>query len=169
MKPVPSTAKMLFQFARQYDFGDAVVNWAVEMMLAGYESENLYMLAADHPPYNYFQIRPLLLKVLDEFDIAIDEENYVLDYQAYQVRQLLAGNGEWAEILRELYEIDQAEEDWGSTFIRLYWAFTDLEYDTVNHYWEGATRENIGQVVHDALAAWLKDYEARKQGGNNFD
>lgn len=53
---VLSTYKILKAKAFNEDIDESWVDWAFEMMEAGYQSDNLYMLAGVTKPYNQFEL-----------------------------------------------------------------------------------------------------------------
>lgn len=42
-------------------------------------------------------------------------------------------------------------------FVYLYWAWEDLEYDSAQYYWPGATTENIEGLVVESAVLWLAE------------
>jgi hypothetical protein len=66
---VLSTYKILKEKAFNSDISEAWVDWAIEMIGAGYESENLYELAGISRPYNQFELHDLTSKVLKDLEL----------------------------------------------------------------------------------------------------
>ena len=63
---VISTYKVLMKKAFNEDIDEAWIDWAIEMIQAGYESDNLYILAGVTRPYHQFELQRLTDKVLAE-------------------------------------------------------------------------------------------------------
>ena len=61
MKPVKSTTEILALKALNRDIDKFWVNWAVDMLLAGFDTENLIILAGESEPFNQFQLELLHL------------------------------------------------------------------------------------------------------------
>lgn len=63
---VISTYKVLMKKAFNEDIDEAWIDWAIETIQAGYESDNLYILAGITRPYHQFELQRLTDKVLAE-------------------------------------------------------------------------------------------------------
>ena len=69
MIPVASTAEILAYKALNRDIGRSWVDWAIEMLFAGFETEHLIILAGETEPYNQFKLQELTNKVLSELQL----------------------------------------------------------------------------------------------------
>ena len=65
---VLSTYKILKGKAFNEDIDETWIDWAIEMMEAGYESDNLYMLAGETKPFRQFELQELTRKILEDLD-----------------------------------------------------------------------------------------------------
>ena len=63
-KPVLSTYKILKEKAFNANVDESWIDWAIEMMEAGYEADSLYQLAGTMKPYNQFELQVLTTQVL---------------------------------------------------------------------------------------------------------
>ena len=45
-------------------------------------------------------------------------------------------------------------------FYLLFWTLDDLENSEVQGYWEGATRDNIDDIIKTEFQKWIQEYEA---------
>jgi len=54
MKSVKSTTEILAFKALNRDINKTWVDWAVEMLMAGFDTENLTILAGEFEPFNQF-------------------------------------------------------------------------------------------------------------------
>src|SRR5690554_279091 len=117
------------------------INWAVEMMMAGFETESLIELAGISKPYNQFELKPLTDKVFVELDIDITDKNKTINqYISFLLNEVLDNKRELIKTLRDLKDLC-IELDYDKSiydFYSLYFAKEDLNYDYVQWYWEGA-------------------------------
>lgn len=83
----------------------------------------------------------------------------ILSYASYYVHQIAKGE-KVRENLTELYKFCQMGDyqDLVYDFYLLYWAWEDLDYEDneYNHYWSGAIRKNIEQIVIDESKKWIE-------------
>jgi len=160
MKPVDSTYEILAWKHLNKSVDEKWSNWAVEMMMVGYETEHLIQLAGIRKPYNQFELRELTDKVFDELNLDYkNQDNVLINYTTFLVKDVLNGRRELLKTLRDLKDLcitldyDKRIHD----FYLLYFAKEDLNYDTVQWYWEGATRDNIDQICFDYFEKWINN------------
>ena len=162
MKPVESTAEILAFKALNRDIDKFWVDWAVDMLLAGFDTENLIILAGESEPFNQFQMQKLTDKVLYElrFDPS-DKEKTINNYVYYLVSKALSGNVDTFEVLELLKDlcIELDLEDYLYDFYLLYFAKDDLSYSDNQWYWEGADKDNIDVVIRKFFTDWKARYE----------
>ena len=79
---VISTYRVLMKKAFNEDIDESWVEWALEMMEAGYESDNLYILAGLSKPYNHFELQELTDKVFA--DLNLDTSGKLLTISNYR-------------------------------------------------------------------------------------
>lgn len=157
MKPVKSTAEVLALKALNRDINKTWVDWAVEMLMGGFDTENLAILAGEFEPYNQFQLQDLTTKVLDELQLDYsDKTQTIKNYACYLIDKSLDGeldNFKVLDILKDIcIELDC--EKYLYDFYSLYFAKDDLSYSENQWYWEGATRENIEKIITDYFINW---------------
>lgn len=133
-------------------------NWAVDMMMVGYETEHLIELAGIKKPYNQFELKELTDKVFEELNLDYtNQDKVVIDYVRYLAMEVLNENRELLKTLREIKDLC-ISLDYDSKiydFYSLYFAKEDLNYDTVQWYWDGADRSNIDKICIDYLKKWI--------------
>lgn len=164
---VLSTYKILKAKAFNENIDETWIDWALEMIEAGYESENLYMLAGETKPYNQFSLQDLTTKVLKDLKLDYSDKDVVIkEYVYYLISNSVDRPETYYKTLRELKNIcigldmDSQYMD----FYILYFAKQDLLVDEVQWYWEGANRENIEQVISEQFKSWLIEVEQKQQG-----
>jgi hypothetical protein len=158
MKPIPSTAEILAFKALGRSVDKKWTDWAYNMLEAGFETENLTMLAGELPPYNQFELQALTDKVFAELNLKWnDRDEVVKNYVCYLVAQTLSADLQASYALNMIKDICvQLDYEPGlNDFYLLYYAWDDLRYSEQQWYWDGATRENIEQVIKDYFKEWI--------------
>jgi hypothetical protein len=157
MKPIPSTAEILAFKMLGSSIDKKWIDWAYDMLEAGFETENLVMLAGEIEPFNQFELQRLAEKVLTELHLTWDDSELVYkNYICYLVSATLQGKLKAVyvlDIVKNIYLKKDCEpllED----FAMLYWAHDDLLNSEQQWYWDGATRENIDAVIKQYFIEW---------------
>ncbi len=89
MKPVKSTTEILALKALNRDINKTWVDWAVEMLMTGFDTENLSILAGEFEPYNQFQLQKLTTKVLDELRLDYSDKDQTIKNYACRLMESL--------------------------------------------------------------------------------
>jgi hypothetical protein len=157
MKPVKTTAEILAFKALNRDIDKIWVGWAVDMLMAGFDTEHLTILAGESEPYNQFQMHELADKALTELQLDYsDKEKTIKNYACYLIDKSLAGELESFKVLAILKDIC-IELDYVKylyDFYLLFFAKDDLTYSEAQWYWDEATKENIDQIITDYFIKW---------------
>jgi hypothetical protein len=134
---VISTYRILKAKAFNEDVDESWIDWAIEMMEAGYQSDNLYMLAGATEPYNQFELHELTSKVLQDLHLHYSNKENVLNNYIYFLLSTSIDKPEtYLKTLLELRDIyyqlgmDTRLKD----FYLLYYAKDDLTIDEVQWY-----------------------------------
>ena len=161
-KPVLSTFKILMEKSFNSDIDETWINWAMEMMEAGFENENLYVLAGISKPYNQFELQDLTTKVLTELNLEFSNQKLVIkNYVYYLISNSIYKIETYLETLRKLKNIciDLNLEHNYMNFYLLYFAKDDLVEQEYQHYWNDANRENIDEIITENYKNWKTEYE----------
>lgn len=161
MKPVPTTPAMLAFKALNRDIDTRWVEWAGDMLEAGYDSINLKILAGETEPFNQFELHTLTEKILSGLNLDwSNTEQTVKNYVSFLIQRTLSGEHETFITLTELKDlcIELDYPKYLYDFYLLCYAREDLDYSENQYYWEGATRENIGSLVKDCMERWESNY-----------
>jgi len=162
MKPIESTYEIIAWKHLNQSVDEKWSAWAVEMMMVGFETEHLVELAGIEKPYNQFELKELTDKVFEELNLDFtNQDKVVIDYVTYLAKEVLNDNRDLLKTLREIKDLCIAL-DYDSKiydFYSLYFAKEDLNYDTVQWYWNGADRNNIDQICKDYFKEWIKKHE----------
>jgi len=162
---VLSTYKILKAKAFNEDIDESWVDWALEMMEAGYQSDNLYMLAGVTKPYNQFELQELTKKVFEDLGLSYAHKEAVLkNYVYYLISNSIDYPETYYKTLRELKNIcqDLDLEAAYMDFYLLYFAKDDLMVDEIQWYWDGANRENIDLIIRERFKKWMSEFERQK-------
>jgi hypothetical protein len=131
-------------------------------MEAGYQSDNLYILAGETKPFNQFDLHELTRKVLEDLGFSYTDKDAVLkNYVYYLIANSVDHPETYYKTLRELKNIcrdlnlDSAYMD----FYLLYYAKDNLQVDEVQWYWDGANRQNIDQIIKHYFRKWITEFE----------
>lgn len=105
-KQVLSTFKIIKNKVLDFDIDESWVDWAIEMIEAGYESINLYELASITRPYNQFELRYLTDKVLTDLEINYkDKEIAIRNYACFIISKYIDRPDNYLKTLLELKSI----------------------------------------------------------------
>lgn len=157
MKPIESTAEILAFKMLGRSVNKKWIDWAYDMLVAGFDTDNLVILAGELEPYNQFELQSLTDKVFKELELTWNNREQVLiNYIGYLVGDTLAGNRKYENVLAVIKDIylelncnPSLEE-----FYLLYYANEDLSYSDYQYYWDGATRENINEIIKGCFIKW---------------
>lgn len=162
MPPFPkSTAKVLAYKALDRDYDETWPDWAIELLIAGFETENLLILAGMRKPFDYFEMEGLTTKTLNELGLDYSEQLKIVQaYLTYLIH--LCFNNELIPIVvlteaRDIY-IELNHEVSLQQIYFLYYAKTDLMDDEVQWYVAGVDRRNIDAAVMDCFKIWIKTH-----------
>ncbi len=159
--PVVSTYKILKQKALNADVDESWIDWAIEMMEAGYESNNLFELAGTTRPYNQFHLQELTTYVLNDLQLDYTDKGTVInEYIYFLITASLNKPENYFTVLKEIKDIyTQFDVSECQDFALLCWAKEDLLIETYQHYWEGANRENIDTIITEQFELFIKNFD----------
>ncbi len=164
-EPVLSTYKILKEKACNADINESWVDWAIEMMEAGFEVDSLYQLAGISKPFNQFELQDLTNKVLEDLGLDyLDKEKTIKNYAYFIIKSNVENASKYYDVLKELrdiyYELDMDSEY--QDFALLYWAKEDLISEEVQWYWDGADKTNIDRIIKEQFELWITRFETKK-------
>jgi hypothetical protein len=161
MKYIESTYEVLAWRVQNRGVDDKWVDWAIDMILAGFETEHLLILAGELKPFNQFYLHDLTSKVFQELGLdTLSIDKVISNYVVYLVSEAKCGRRNPVTVLAILkefyfnYDLDDLKE-----FATLYWAWDDLQYGEVQWYWDGADRSNISNIIQQYFDDWLTQHE----------
>lgn len=162
LEPVLSTYKILKEKACNADINEGWIEWAIEMMEAGFEVDSLYELAGISKPFNQFELHDLTDKVLDDLNLDYsDKEKVVKNYAYFLIKSNFENPDNYFKVLKEFrdiyYELDM-DTEYGD-FALLYWAKEDLLTAEIQWYWDGANKKNIDKIIKEQFNLWIAKFE----------
>jgi len=159
MKPIDSTAEILALRLLRRTIDKKFVDWAYEMLLAGFETESLLMLAGETEPYYYFEIEKLVDNALQELGLSWDDrEVVILNYVCYLVKGALAGTYNISKTLSMLQHL-YLELDYDKLlldFYLLYHAKDEANDLGTQWYWPDVDRDTIDEVILSYFKNWAE-------------
>lgn len=162
MTPVKLTYEILANKVLNRSVDKIWVEWAYQMLLAGFDNENLIILAGETAPYNEFELRELTNKIFDELHLDYsDKEKIIKNYASYLIDKVIAGEMESIQVLNILKDIciELDLESYLYHFYSLYYAKTDLHDSENQWYIDGVDRSNIDSTIADYFTKWKKENE----------
>lgn len=158
MKPIPSTIEILAYKVLNRNVGETWINWAVNMLMEGFDTEYLVELTGASPLDNQFELQALSTKVLHELNLDYtDKDQIIKSYTCYLIGLALSGHMlpiKVLDIFQKLY-IELDYESYLSDFYYLYFAKKDLINDEMQWYWMDADKNNIDSIIHNYFVQWL--------------
>ena len=114
-RPVLYTYKILKEKAFNADIDESWIDWAIEMMEAGYEADSLYQLAGTIKPYNQFELQVLTTQVLKDLQLDYSDKRKALrNYVHFLITSNIDKPENYFKVLREFrdiyYELDMDSE-----------------------------------------------------------
>ena len=151
MKPTSDLTYKILVHSEIPDFKtDDCIDWAIDMLKLGYDTENLRILAGISKHTYHDEIDQYLKATLTELGpTEIQGDEGIQIYCTCLVKNIIKGT-KIKESLRDIYECCIANDMERSIFDfwLLYWAWQDLDYGMeYQRYWDGADKNNIEQIV----------------------
>ena len=157
METIISTAEILAFKVLNRNIDKTWVDWAVDMLMAGFDTENLVILAGEGEPFNQFYLQDLTTKILDELQLDYsDKDQTIKNYACYLVDKALNGEMESVKVLDILKDIciELNMEKYLYQFYLLYFTKTDLLESENQWYLDGVDRSNVDKVIADYFSTW---------------
>lgn len=142
-----------------FDYSKAV-DWAIDLIRQGKETDNVLMLASFSEPIDRFEISPYVTNVLNDFGLEeLDYKSAVIAVTHYHLNEIL-NDRQIRKNLQSLYQLC-VENDYESglmNFYLIYHGWDELEEIGVNYYFEGADLDNIEEVLKKESRKWIDKY-----------
>lgn len=155
---VVSTYRVLMKKAFNEDIDETWIDWAIEMIREGYESDNLYILAGITKPYQQFELQRLTDRVFADLNLDYEDKLLMIrNYIYYLISTSLNEPSNYLSTLKEIKDICIAldmEQEY-MDFYLLYFAKDDLNDSEVQWYWDDADRTNIDLIIRNIFQGYL--------------
>ncbi|MBS1595018.1 MAG: hypothetical protein JST90_11920 [Bacteroidetes bacterium] len=162
MKYPASTVRISYYRAKDIGANQEWIDWAFEMIDAGFETESLLYLASFSESESSWHVREIGNKALLELGIvAVEIETAMIGYATSLVQMAVESKINPLTALTKLCKIYDDNRQVGSLkdFFLLYYAKTDLADSEMQLYWTAATRENIDSIISDYFKQWLSTHQ----------
>ncbi|KIO75085.1 hypothetical protein TH53_22865 [Pedobacter lusitanus] len=150
---------LAYQHLKDFNI-DHAVDWALEMLLKGYETPSLLILSGISKPTSFFEAEKYLLNSLKELGIAVPEKQEAIIGYCRNFIEKIAKSADVKTNLEALYSTGLAfdYEKPIFEFYLFYWAWCDLDYgESYQNYVPEATRDNIEELVTKKAIEWMKN------------
>ncbi len=141
---------------------DDCIDWAIEMLLSGFDSATLRILAGLQKPVNYFEAIECLKKSGNELGIEIlTGDKAVRSYTGYYIKKMAEGQA-IRENLTLVFQYSQMRdcEPIVYDFYLLYWAWQDFDLgQEFSPYWDNSNPKTIQTIVMNEAKKWLDRYK----------
>src|SRR5688500_4000874 len=138
MYKVESTYEILALTAFNDDIDEKWIDWAIEMLMAAYDTEHLRILAGVVKPYNQFYLQNRANKVLLELKLDLsDTRSVLLNYTYYLITVAINKKKSIDLVQEKIYDLYYYKDEWSPDyldFMCLFWARNDLKHDEYQHY-----------------------------------
>lgn len=162
MKYIKSTYEVLAWRVIGRGVDEKWVDWAIDMLSEGFETEHLIILAGELKPYDQFYLKDLISKVFRELNLETSNvDRIIANYVLYLVDEVQSGIRNPIIVLGRIQDLhyDYDFQDDLSDFWCLYWAVEDLKYSEVQWYWPDADRSNITSIIDQYFKDWFAQHE----------
>ena len=156
-----TTLEILARRALNLPCGQECVDWAIDMLLMDVDTPHLRQLAGAIAPFSTFELSQMRDRALEELGApAVAPADAPIVFARERLRLALDGK---ADLVDEVYEIAQLSLGLDRRllfdFELLWWAYQDLEVEDTQHYWEGADRTNILDIMASKAREFILRHE----------
>jgi hypothetical protein len=138
-------------------------DWALEMMEAGFETENIVLLEGVSLHLNRFQLEDIINKALKEISLdSMSNDEMVYGYAYYLIDQALNSRMSTKVVLGTLRDLcrDRDYDNDLYNFYSLSYAQQELDETGEQYYWEGTNSDNIDMIIDSEFKKWKSKYES---------
>ncbi len=177
LQKVPMTAEILFYKQQNSNINIQWINWAIEMLQAGYETENLIILAGEDIHCNPFEFTALTNKIFEELHlnkINITDRVFII-YSTYLIRQAVQSPNK-EKISEVLFKLEQLyiDTEYNSILCDFYLlsnAIGELKSYGTQWYWNDValTKEDWYKYTLNYLKQWINTPIQEHETGKSHD
>lgn len=144
---------------------DLTVDWAIDLIENGKETDNILMLASFSKPVDSVEIRPYVSAVLADLGLEEKEgDEAIFALIQYYLSRIINGDsirGNLTLLYNLFLEKDgfNKDDNFGlMPFYLLYHGWSELEDIGANYYFEGADLDNIEDVTKEQAQIWIDKF-----------
>lgn len=139
---------------------DLAIDWAVELIQNGIESENVLIVASFSKPVDREEIKPYISGALQELNLTEKYGNYSITANAHYHLDQILNDYKIRENLNELHRLclSAGYKKGLMPFYLLHHGWCELEEIGVNYCFEGADLDNIEIVIKKQAQIWIDKY-----------
>lgn len=164
LQKVPMTAEILLYKQQNLNINTQWISWSIEMLKAGYETENLIILAGEDLHCNPFEFTALIDRIFEELHLEkISPHRIFIIYSIHIIKQALQSPDK-ESISEALFKLEKLciENDYNSTLYEFYLlsnAIGELEAFDSQWYWNDTslTKENWCEYALNYLEQWINN------------
>lgn len=168
LQKVPSTAEILFYKQQNSNINIQWINWAIDMFQAGYETENIIILAGEDIYCNPFEFTALTDKIFEELHLNhIDIDKTLIAYSTFLIQQAIQSpnKNKICDILKKL-EYLCISNDYNTNlydFYALSNAIDEMEECGRQYYWNDSsfTKDNWYEYVLEYFKQYISGTSLR--------
>ena len=136
------------------------IDWAIELIKQGIETENVLILASFSKPVDRDEIKPYVTGALKDLNLIEKYGEYSIVANAHYYLDQILNDYNIRTNLYKVYELylDTDHDERLTPFFLLYHGWNELEEIGVNLYFEGANLKNIEQVLKHQAQIWINKY-----------
>ena len=154
---------------------DLTVDWAIDLLKSGIETDNILMLASFSKPVNSEEVKPYLSAVLSDFKIEEKEgDEAIFALINYYTSNIISDNSIRSN-LNSLYELfleknsSLNNDQYGlMPFYLLYHSWGSLEEIGENFYYKGVDMDNIEERSQLEAKKWIDKYINGIENSNDY-
>lgn len=176
LQKVPSTAEVLLYKQQNLSINAQWKDWAFEMLMTGYETENLLILAGEDIHCNPFEFAELTDRIFKELHLnEIEANTVIILYSLFLVKSVVQSpdKNKVSATLRKLEQqcIDNEYNDFLYDFYLLSNAIDEVKELGNQWYWNDSslTKENWYEYTLTLFKQWIEnpDSQYKTQLGKN--
>jgi hypothetical protein len=159
---IPPLGKVFWFCGANGGVAQDCVDWALEALCEGVDSPSLRILAGLEPLLNSFEVLDYTRRTLKELGISeLVGEEAVLAYSRDLAEEIIERRESLRANLSALFRLCHTNDYLSEIydFYLLECTYTDFDYQDVQYYWEGATKENIEGIVIKTCQTFIESYD----------
>ena len=169
MNVILSTEEILLLTVLDKEIDEKWIDWALEMLSNGIETDNMYILAGEKVPMNQFEAKKLIEKIFDELKIDYTNKDKIIkNFVGYLIQKVNKNEIDKFEMLNKIYllylELDRI--NYLQDFYLLYLAKCDfnIHNQEISFYWNiedtnrGVLKKDIDNEILKYFEMWRRKY-----------